>query len=237
MKADVKNIAFILARGGSKRLPKKNIKLLDGKPLISYALSVANLCKDISDIVVSSDCSEILSTAKSLGNCFVLKRPDFLAQDDSTSEDALFHAVQWYEENCGVVDNIVLLQPTSPFSSPDMISQCINLLKTFDSSMTVVSATKRYEWFGTISDEGAFHSFLDETEKKRFSNLKQFIPSGNVYAVRKQYFLKNRKLRNHLKHGVHIVSPNEAVDIDLQSDFDYAQFLLANTRNDSNGDL
>lgn len=237
MTSDVKNVAFILARGGSKRLPQKNIKLLDGKPLISYVLNAANLCKNISAVVVSSDCPKILSVAESHGECFVLQRPDVLAQDDSTSEDALFHAAQWYEKRYGDFDNIILLQPTSPFSTPDMISQCLDLLHSFDSAMTVVAASKRYEWFGSISEEGAFVSFLEDAEKKKFSKIMQYIPSGNVYAVKKQYFFENKKLRNHLNHGACIVSPLEAVDIDLQRDFDYALFLLECSKEHRNGDL
>lgn len=221
-----KTVAFILARGGSKRLPEKNIKLLNNKPLISYVIAAANLSEVITDIVVSSDCSEILDVVKIIDGCIALKRPDDLALDSSTSEDALKHAVQWYESEYGEIENIVLLQPTSPFTSQKMIGSCVNLLRANESSMTVVQPSKKFEWYGKLSEEGQFMAFLNEDEAREFSKYKQYVPSGNVYAVRRDFFLTTNKLKSEMHNATQVVSANEAVDIDYQSDFDYAEFLF-----------
>lgn len=221
-----KNIAFVLARGQSKRLPKKNIKLLNGKPLIWYAIAAAKFCDSICDVVVSSDCPEILEIVSKINGCIPLKRPEALAMDNSTSEDALRHAVQWYENEHGKIENIILLQPTSPFTTTAMIASCVNMLSEKESVMTVVNPAKKFEWYGKIADDGAFTVFLSEDEAKKFSTCKQFVPSGNVYSVRRDFFLRTNKLKSESHNGTVIVTANEAVDIDYQSDFDYAQFLM-----------
>lgn len=225
-----KTVAFILARGGSKRLPKKNIKLLSNKPLISYVIAAANLSEVITDIVVSSDCSEVLEVVRKIDSCIALKRPEALALDNTTSEDALKHAVQWYESEYGEIENIVLLQPTSPFTTEKMIWSCVNLLSENESSMTAVHPSKKFEWYGKLSEEGQFMAFLNEDEVKEFSKYKQYVPSGNVYAVRRDFFLRTNKLKSEMHNATHVVSANEAVDIDYQSDFDYAEFLIGKAK-------
>lgn len=222
----LKSVAFVLARSQSKRLPGKNTKLLSGKPLMWYAINAAQSCSAIADVVVSSDCPDILEQAKKNNGCMVLKRPQELALDNSTSEDALKHAVEWYEGQNGKIDNVILLQPTSPFTTKAMIAECVDLLTSKESAMTVVVPSKKFEWYGKLLEDGTFTSYLNEMEVKKFSNDKQYVPSGNVYAVRRDFFLTTNKLKNELNNATVIVTANEAVDIDYQSDFDYAQFLI-----------
>ena len=216
------NVVFILARGGSKRLPGKNIKLLGGKPLIAYAIETASHCEVVKDVVVSSDCEDILNVSKGFGNCHVLERPSEFATDSATSESALLHALEWYEKNFEKVDNVILMQPTSPFSTPAMIEGCLSLLEKTDSAMTVVSSRVKCEWVGEITDQGYFKNLIDGT----FTGKTQYIPSGNVYAVKANYFKQTNKLKNEQAHGAHTVSMSEAVDIDYLEDFNYAQFLI-----------
>lgn len=222
-----KNVVFILARGQSKRLPKKNIKILNGKPLIWYAITAAASCEAVSDVVVSSDCDEILDVVSKINGCLTIKRPAALALDDTSSEDTLRHAVQWYEDEYGIIENIILLQPTSPFTTPKMVFDCLSLLSEKESAMTVVSPSKKFEWYGKLSDDNGFTFFLNEDEIKKYSQFKQYVPSGNVYTVRRNFFLKTNKLKSESSNGVVVVSANEAVDIDYLSDFTYAQFLIS----------
>lgn len=120
----MKTIGVILARGGSKRLPKKNIMQMCGCPLIYYTIAAAKK-SDITDVVVSSDDDEILRTAEKY-DTECIKRPSELAQDETPSFLALKHAVESIEHKKKIkYEKVVLLQPTSPLRSADMINQCL----------------------------------------------------------------------------------------------------------------
>ena len=123
----MRTLGIILARGGSKRLPRKNIRLLNGKPLIYYTIKAAKESK-LTNIIVSSDNDHILKIAKKY-DVETVKRPKKLASDKSPSFGALKHAVEWFEEIYGTnfYDKIVLLQPTSPTRTSEMINRCLQI--------------------------------------------------------------------------------------------------------------
>ena len=107
-------LAVTLARGGSKSIPKKNIALVAGKPLISYTISEAFKSKSVDQYVVSTDCDEIASVARALGVRNIIHRPKYLATDTAKSSDALLHAVQYMEEHGQYFDIVVELMVTNP---------------------------------------------------------------------------------------------------------------------------
>ena len=102
-------VALILARGGSKKVPKKNIKLLGGTPLISHVIESAKKTKNIDEIFVSSDCDEIIEESKKFG-VNIIKRPDYLSQDLSKDIDSFIHALNFL----GNVKEIIQLRATTP---------------------------------------------------------------------------------------------------------------------------
>jgi CMP-N-acetylneuraminic acid synthetase len=125
----MKILALITARGGSKRLPGKNIKLLGSKPLILWSIDVAKNNLDICDILVSTDNPAIAEISREAGAKVPWLRPSELATDNASSVDVALHALDWYEASKGSVDGILLLQPTSPFRTPETVPRGIELFR------------------------------------------------------------------------------------------------------------
>ena len=125
----MKILALILARGGSKRLPGKNIRILGGKPLIVWSLDVAQDIAEICTTLVSTDDLEIAKVCKEAGALVPWLRPAELSTDTAGSVDAALHALDWYEKEYGMVDGILLLQPTSPFRTKETVRKGIELFK------------------------------------------------------------------------------------------------------------
>ena len=121
---------LIPARGGSKQLPGKNIKLLGDKPLINWMIDVAQGIPEICEILVSTDDPKIAAIAKAAGAYVPWLRPESLATDQATSVDVALHALDWYETENGVVDGLLLLQLTSPFRTQVTVKQGIELFKS-----------------------------------------------------------------------------------------------------------
>jgi N-acylneuraminate cytidylyltransferase len=124
----MKCLVIIPARGGSKRVPKKNIKLLDGKPLIYYTINAAREIFLDENICVSTDSEEVKEVVEQINLNVPFIRPDYLATDTSGSYEMILHAVEFYEAQGNVYDVVILLQPTSPFRSAKHIKKSIGSL-------------------------------------------------------------------------------------------------------------
>ncbi|MFA6275887.1 MAG: acylneuraminate cytidylyltransferase family protein, partial [Pedobacter sp.] len=122
----MKTLYLIPARGGSKGIPKKNIKLLDGKPLIYYSIDIARKFAADKDICVSSDNDEIIDVVEKYGLAVPFKRPDHLSEDQSGSNEVLQHVITFFKNQGREYDNIMLLQPTSPFRTPKHIREILS---------------------------------------------------------------------------------------------------------------
>ena len=125
----MKILILILARGGSKRLPNKNILKLGKKHLINWPIDFAKKIPFVCDILVSTDSKKIGLIAKKRGALVPWLRPKKLSTDSSTSDDATLHAINWYENKIQKVDGLMLLEPTSPFRSLKTISKGISIFK------------------------------------------------------------------------------------------------------------
>lgn len=125
-------LALIPARGGSKRLPGKNIRQFGGKPLIVWSIDVCQGLPDICDVVVSTDDSGIAQIARDAGACVPWLRPAELATDTVSSKDVALHALAWYEKEKSEVDALMLLQPTSPLRSRQTVERGIELFRQHD---------------------------------------------------------------------------------------------------------
>ncbi|MEG0253224.1 MAG: acylneuraminate cytidylyltransferase family protein, partial [Muribaculaceae bacterium] len=121
----MKTLYVIPARGGSKGIPGKNIKLLAGRPLIAYSIDVARKLADDVDICVSTDDAKIVAVVESMGLKVPFMRPDSLATDRSGTYEVLIHALDFYANKGIIYDTIVLLQPTWPFRTAEDVRQCI----------------------------------------------------------------------------------------------------------------
>ncbi len=120
-------LALVAARGGSKRIPGKNIRSLGGVPLIARSINVCPGIPEICDVLVSTDDTAIADVARDAGALVPWLRPRELATDKASSADVAIHALGWYEEHHGALDGLMLLQPTSPFRRPASIRRGIDL--------------------------------------------------------------------------------------------------------------
>ena len=138
---DKRILGIIPARGGSKTIPRKNIKNILNRPLISYTIVEALKSKTLSNLIVSSEDDEIIRIAKSYGASVPFIRPDSLAKDDSLAIDVLTHAILELERKENVTyDAVVMLQPTTPLRTADDIDHCVTRLfeSDYDSVISVV---------------------------------------------------------------------------------------------------
>ena len=145
MKKNKKIIAIIPARGGSKRLPVKNIKKLLGKPLIAWTIEQAKKSKYIDKLIVSTDDKEIAKISKKYGAEVPFLRPKELARDDSLTIDAIMHAINWFEERGICFNIVVLLEPTSPLRKENDIDNAIGLfIKNINKADSLLGMSEIY---------------------------------------------------------------------------------------------
>tara|TARA_Y100000746_G_C15375649_1_gene396101 strand:- start:294 stop:995 length:702 start_codon:yes stop_codon:yes gene_type:complete len=219
-------LAIIPARGGSKRLPRKNILDLSGRPMISWSIDAGLKSKYIDKVVVSSDDDEILDIAKKF-KAETVKRPGKLASDIATSNDVVKHTLENIEEH----DYIVLLQPTSPLRNYKHIDEAIKLLekKSADAIISVCKTDHTPLWSNTLQEDGSLESFIkDEVIDKRSQDLKDYYRlNGAIYICKRDNFLKEETL--FLKENIYayIMDKESSIDIDEEIDLTIANVLAS----------
>ena len=218
-------LAIIPARGGSKRLPRKNILDLCGKPLISWSIEAALKSKYISKVVVSSDDEEILNISSNFG-ADIIKRPYELANDTATTFDAIKHTINNLEK----YDYIVLLQPTSPLRNEKHIDEAIELLeeKQADGIVSVCEMDHSPLWSNTLPEDGNMRGFLrEEILNKRSQDLEKYYRlNGAVYICKTDKLLENKSF--FLKDNIfaYIMDRKSSIDIDEEIDFLFVQRVI-----------
>lgn len=221
-------LAIIPARGGSKGIPKKNIKLLAGKPLITYSIEAAIKSTHINKVIVSTDDKEIAQISQS-HDAEIIIRPKELAKDDSPTIDTIFHALELLKDSYSP-DILVLLQPTSPLRTSKDIDQAIELfIKNKETSNSLVSIC--------VSDPSPFSSFKIENgflipnfDKKYLKMRRQelpklYSPNGSIYISSIKDIKKFQGF-----YGDKIIPyemPKErSIDIDTMMDFKLVELML-----------
>lgn len=217
-------LAVIPARGGSKRLPKKNLLTLGGKPLIVWTIEAALQSSYIDSVIVSSDDDDILALAKTYA-VQVIKRPSYLATDTATSFDVVKHAV----ENMKKHDYVVLLQPTSPFRTSLHVHESINMLneKCADAVISVAELEHSLAWVNALPEDNSMAGFL----KKDFLNKRSqdlethYKLNGAIYICQADRLLQEQSF--FLKDNVYAykMDNRSSVDIDTELDFQFADFI------------
>lgn len=222
-------LAIIPARGGSKGVPHKNIKLLAGKPLITYSIEAAKGSKYIDRVVVSTDDGEISKISKKYG-AEVILRPEDLAQDESPTLDAVIHSLNVLEEDDYYADLIVLLQPTSPLRTSQNIDNATEILiDKFDRCDSVVSVCEfEHSPYWALKIEAGYlkPAFGDRYFKLRRQELPEiYMPNGSIFISKKDILLKHQ---NFYSGNVmpYFMSTDESVDIDTEMDFKIAETIL-----------
>ena len=220
-------ISIIPARGGSKGIPRKNIKLLNGKPLISYSIDASNSCSLIDDTYVSTEDGEISEISKG-NNAEVIERPDELASDDSSSIDVILHVLDYLENRGELPGLFVLLQPTSPLRTSEDIEASINLFLESDCDSLVSVCELDHRSLLNFSLEEGF--LVQNNNESLFNSRRQDIPThyslnGAIYITTPEFIRKNKSFYSD-KTIPHVMSKEKSIDIDTSFDFKLAEFLL-----------
>jgi CMP-N-acetylneuraminic acid synthetase len=228
----IKYLGVIPARGGSKTIPRKNIKLLNGKPLIAYTIEAALQSKLLSELIVSTDDEEIKEVAISYGAMVPFLRPKHLAGDTSTDLDVLKNVIGWYGKVRDLeIDKIVYLRPTTPFKTGELIDKCIDKFEVSNFSgfrtVTRVNGVHHPYWMYE-SDDGHLQSFIKEIDIADYYQ-RQLLPVcyrlNGVVDI-----MTSASIQNNLLYGENIgfeeVDEEQSVDIDTEQDFRYCEFLI-----------
>lgn len=222
-------LALITARGGSKRLPGKNIKLLGEKPLVIWSIDVLRDITEISDILVSTDDPKIADICRKAGAYVPWLRPSELSSDSSSSVDVAIHALDWYEEKKSPIDGLLLIQPTSPFRTKASIKQGINLYLTHSFNPVVgVSPSHRHPmWAVKIEGDFMVPFFEKHGIGKRLQDLPPaYSVNGSFYLISPKELRARRSFFGENTIPLIIKSQQESLDIDTQFDWNQAEIIL-----------
>lgn len=218
-------LAIIPARGGSKRLPRKNILNLNGKPLLAYTIEASLQSKYITKTIVTSDDSEILDISKKYGSD-TIKRPDYLASDTATSFDAIEHTIINQKEN---YDYIILLQPTSPLRTTKHIDEAIELLygKKADAVVSTCEVDHPVQWNMKIKEDLDISEFVKNIDTNRSQDqTKHYRLNGAIYIARTEKLLEEKTFFLNQNIYSYIMNKEDSIDIDDNLDFIISQSIL-----------
>jgi CMP-N,N'-diacetyllegionaminic acid synthase len=191
-------LGLILARGGSKRLPGKNLRLLAGKPLLAWSVEAARACAAIADVVVSTDDQAIAEAARAHGARAPFLRPPALAGDTSTSADAALHALAWLREHEGAAfDAVILLEPTSPLrASGDLPGVADLLARRWDETDAVVTVGRvqleQPSVMKRMDDDGRLAPWVAPEALGKGAAPVAWFPYGVAYAVKTEALERHR---------------------------------------------
>jgi CMP-N,N'-diacetyllegionaminic acid synthase len=227
-----KIIAIIPARGGSKGLPGKNIRILAGKPLMAWTIEQANCSNYIDKVIVSTEDNEIAEIARKYEAEVPFLRPKELARDDSPTIDVIIHAINWFEEKGNYFDIVVLLEPTSPLRDVEDIDKCIEMLISNPTAKAIVSVAKlesaHPEFNVTISDEGLIRKLNGTTNFNvlRRQELEEiYFFEGSVY-ISETLSLKQERTFYHESTLAYVVPKYKSLEIDEICDFICIEALM-----------
>lgn len=235
-KKSIKCLGIIPARGGSKTVPKKNISLLAGKPLIFYTIEAVQKATQIENYLVSTDSGEIAELVKSHGAPAPFLRPAELAQDNTPDKPVLMHAVSWLIENTNThPECVALLRPTTPFKTAELIDQAIDeLFKTgADSVRSVTSAEGIHHpyWMYQKDENNRARPVIEGIKLEKYYQ-RQLLPpvyrlNGVVDVIRTSILFENQNLYGQDMRLLE-TPENISIDIDTMMDFQYCEQLIKN---------
>lgn len=217
-------LAVIPARGGSRGVPRKNLRILHGKPLIAWTIEAALHSKYVDRVVVSSDDAEIMAVAKKCGAVIPLQRPAALAADATPAIDAILHAV----DHQPPYQLIVKLQPTSPLRSGRDIDESLEHMLELeaDSVVSVCVAKHHPNWLKKVNDDG----FLEAYSSEPLVSNRQQLPTvlalnGAIYSGKRDSLLRERSFHGDRCVG-YLMDAMSSIDIDSELDFVVCEAIL-----------
>lgn len=218
------SFALIPARGGSKGIPRKNVKLIAGKPLIVWTIEAALHSSLLSAVVVSTDDLEIAEVARDAGAQVPFIRPAELAQDKSSGLDPVLHAMDQLPQ----YDSVLLLQPTSPLRTTEDIDGCLRLAarKNAPSVVSVTEASTHPHWTYRLNADQLMTRFVDAAPAARRQDLAAaFTLNGAMYFADVNWLRRSGSLVSD-ETLAYIMPSERSVDLDTAFDWKFAEFLL-----------
>ena len=224
-------IGLIPARGGSKGVLRKNIKLLQGKPLLCYTAEAALKASGLARVVLSTEDEEIAKVGRECGLDVPFLRPDELARDNSPTLPVIQHAVRMLESNDEPIEAICLLQPTSPFRDTALIEQCIKLFieSGADTLITLLPVPEKYNpYFMYLQNgDGKLNYCMgeDTVAVRRQDVQPAYLREGSVYIIKRSVMMDDNSL-----YGPNIVgcpvNAEQSINIDTMDDWQLAEKYL-----------
>lgn len=225
MTTDSGYLGLIPARGGSKGVERKNIKLLAGRPLIAHTIEAANAAEELERTIVTTDDEEIQRVAGEYGGEVPFRRPSELATDDAAMAPVVDHALTYLEsEEDRSFSAVVLLQPTSPLRTGDDIDQAIELHRGA-AVTTVVSVYEDHSYRWRPQDGGAEQLNYTGDANRRQDKVPEYVENGAIYIVDAEHFRTHGDLRGGTVE-LYAMDERRSVDIDTEFDFWLAEQLL-----------
>lgn len=224
-------LAIIPARGGSKGIPRKNIRKIAKKPMIAWTIEEVKKSKYVDRVILSSDDSEIISIALKYGCEVPFVRPDKLSKDETPGIEPIIHAIKMIPEQ---YDYIVLLQPTSPLRKSNDIDNCLELCikKKMPACISITEVHQNPYWMFCLGENGRIKPFLSEFDN--FAHSRQQLPkiftvNGAVYVAEVEWLLTKKRFLSKQTLG-YIMGRNQSVDIDDELDLLLCELLLRNVK-------
>lgn len=215
----MKNLIIIPARKGSKRLKNKNFLKLNGKTLLEHTIEFAKKVNRTDSIIVSTDSTKLKKISKESGVLCPWLRPKSISSDHSTSSSVALHALKWFQKKYKIsIDNVVLMQPTSPFRRIKTYINCLNLLKNYPNySIVTFQKNKKRKY-----------KFINQNSIK-LTNEECLEPNGNLYFIKSKNLIKYNSFYRPKVKGYIIKNKYEKLDIDNIYDYNLAKLYAKKT--------
>lgn len=224
----MKPLIIIPARGGSKGIPHKNIKPLNGKPLIHYTIDVARGVAKDEDICVSTDDVDIIKCVEDYGLKVPFVRPAELATDTAGTYEVLLHAIDFYEKQGRKYDVVLLLQNTSPFRTVQHVKDALELYRPEIDMVVSVNETRTNPYYNCFEDneEGFLKKTLDSIVFVRRQDApKTYEYNGAIYVINPEQ-LKKMPLGKFTRRIKYVMDDIHSIDLDNMMDWKYAEFII-----------
>jgi CMP-N-acetylneuraminic acid synthetase len=225
-------LGLIPARGGSKGVPRKNIRLLAGKPLLQYTAEAALAARQLSRVVLTTEDLEIAEVGKRCGLDVPFLRPQELAQDSTPTLPVIQHALRWLANNGDNFDAVCLLQPTSPLRTAEIIDGCIDLFQQYqaDCVVTMAAVPEKYNphWVYFKNEQGFMQISTGEKDPipRRQALSSAYHREGSVYVTKTTIVMEKNSLYGERLVG-YILNEANLVNIDTLQDWENAEKLMS----------
>lgn len=219
-------LALIPARGGSKGIPRKNIRSFYGKPLLQWSIEAARASRCVDQVVVSTEDPEIADIAVACGAEVPFLRPAHLATDEASGIDVVLHAL----DELPLVNDVLLLQPTSPLRLSSDIEEIFSVRQqaSSESAVSLTTCDKHPAWMYRLSEDGCLDSILQMDGTYRRQELpKAYVLNGALYLATRDFLIREQAFITSDTLG-YVMPADRSVDIDSPMDWQWGEFLMGN---------